>query len=310
MNAFSRFKIIIIIVSILIYILLKYKYKKNENFKVCLCTLGKKENNYAVEFVEHYKRYGIDKIFIYDNNDINGEKFQDILYNYIKQDLVQIIDYRGKYKIQLDVLNHCYKNNYKIYNWLILFDMDEFIFLNKINNVKIFLKNDIFKKCRVIFLNEVVHTDNNQIYYKKGKLIERFKEIEHNLPLAMVKPIIKGNIENLIITNNHVINLHMEGCNAFGEKARIKGIHTNDPDRKYYYFDHYYFKSSEEYLNKLSRGSCYWGNLRAINFMWLNKYFRHNKITLEKLNYFEKKTSVNLTIFRNQLKQKKFNLNI
>ena len=101
----------------------------------------------------------------------------------------------------------------------------------------------------------------------------------------------------------------MEGCNAFGEKARIKGIHTNDPDRKYYYFDHYYFKSSEEYLNKLSRGSCYWGNLRAINFMWLNKYFRHNKITLEKLNYFEKKTSVNLTIFRNQLKQKKFNLN-
>lgn len=294
----------LIIFTTLNNLLIKSEYKKYENYKVCLCTLGKKENNYAIEFVKHYKRYGVDKIFIYDNNDLNGENFEEVLYDYIKKNFVEIIDYRGKYKIQLDVLNHCYKKNYKNYNWLILFDMDEFLFLNKINNIKKFLKNSCFNNCSVIFLNEVVHTDNNQLYYKKENLAKRFKEVERHSPAPKVKPILKGNIKNIIITNNHVINLGMEGCNGFGEKAKIKGIHTSNPDRKNYYFDHYYFKSSEEYLSKLARGSCYWGNLRKINFEWLQIYFRHNEITSEKLNYFEKKTSINLTIFRNQLKQK------
>jgi len=49
--------------------------------KVCLCTSGKKENLYAKEFVEHYKKYGVDKIFIYDNNDLNSEYFEESISN-------------------------------------------------------------------------------------------------------------------------------------------------------------------------------------------------------------------------------------
>ena len=44
-------------------IFLHLLYKK-EKQKVCVCTLGKRENKYAREFVEHYKKYGIDKIII------------------------------------------------------------------------------------------------------------------------------------------------------------------------------------------------------------------------------------------------------
>ena len=54
-----------------------------KNVKVCLCTLGKKENNYIREFVEHYKKLGVDKIFLYDNNDLNDENFNIILNEYI-----------------------------------------------------------------------------------------------------------------------------------------------------------------------------------------------------------------------------------
>ena len=59
-------------------------FKNPYDLKICLCTLGKMENKYAREFVEHYKRYGVDKIFIYDNNDIKGEKFDLVLSDYIK----------------------------------------------------------------------------------------------------------------------------------------------------------------------------------------------------------------------------------
>ena len=69
-----------IFVSHIIYL---KKLKKIKSLKVCLCTIGKKENDYVIEFINHYKNYYIDKIFIYDNNDIEGERFESILNNYI-----------------------------------------------------------------------------------------------------------------------------------------------------------------------------------------------------------------------------------
>lgn len=42
--------------------------------KVSVCVIGRMENLYAVEFVEHYKSIGVDKIFIYDNNHNNEEQ--------------------------------------------------------------------------------------------------------------------------------------------------------------------------------------------------------------------------------------------
>ena len=111
---------IIIIISISLKIRLNNKSKSHLLFykkkKVCLCTLGKEENKYVREFIEHYKKYGIDKIIIYDNNDLNGEKFETVLSDYIGNKYVEIKNFRGKLTIQLKVLNDCYKNNNKIFD--------------------------------------------------------------------------------------------------------------------------------------------------------------------------------------------------
>ena len=62
---------------------LKFENRKKDNkIKVCLCILGKNEKRYAREFVEYYKKLDVDKIFIYDNNDILGEKFEYMLGDY------------------------------------------------------------------------------------------------------------------------------------------------------------------------------------------------------------------------------------
>ena len=50
-------------------------YKKNKNIKVAICTIGKKENLYVKEFINYYVKLGIDKIFIYDDNEPYTEKF-------------------------------------------------------------------------------------------------------------------------------------------------------------------------------------------------------------------------------------------
>ena len=91
--------IIVCIISMLSYFSLS---KFNPTKNVCLCLIAKNENKYIKEFVEYYKNFRIDKIFLYDNNDLNGENFQNAINNY---------------------------------NWLIFFDADEFIYLKDFNNI-------------------------------------------------------------------------------------------------------------------------------------------------------------------------------
>ena len=61
-----------------------YNHTKGSS-KVLLCAIGKNENLYAKEFIEHYLFLGFDKIIIFDNNDLKGEYFNDILIDYISK---------------------------------------------------------------------------------------------------------------------------------------------------------------------------------------------------------------------------------
>ena len=119
------------------------------NLKVCICTLGKKENKYISEFVEHYKKYGVDKIYLYDNNDINGEKFEDVIGEYVANNFVEIINWRGVKgtSTYFRIMDSCYQSYHDEYDWLIFYELDEFIYLKNYTNIKLFLSNKIYDKC-------------------------------------------------------------------------------------------------------------------------------------------------------------------
>ena len=294
-KSFISFLFIIIIIVI--------KYKHNKNFNICVCTIAKGENRYIREYVEYYKNYGIDKIFIYDNNERNGEKFDDILSDYIKNNFVRVINIRGKKRVQIDSFNHCNRLNYQKYNWMIFFDIDEFLFLKNYTNAKDYLKGKRFEKCKAIFLNELVHTDNDQIYYLNKSVLERFPEIKYNKTDIMIKTILRGRIPHISIYNNHVMRLNWEGCDGRGNKIKYDGVHTQNPDLINYYFHHYFTKSAEEYLIKISKGSVFWGDERKIDLDRLKYYFAINKITEPKINFFENRTRIDLTSIREKLKK-------
>ena len=298
---------------ILIISALFFFYQKSSKMKVCLCTCGRKENKYAREFVEHYRKYGVDKIFIYDNNKEKSENFGEVLSDYIRSGFVEIINFREKEKIQMKAFNHCYQGNKVNYDWFIFYDMDEFIHLKNYNNIKQYLNHACFKKCNIIYLNHVIHTDNNQIYYYNQSLFERFPEIENfktrnnsyrprNVLRDVTKIIIRGNISKINFTNPHILGGEkITNCNGFGKIIIQKDHILRKPDHHKFYFDHYYFKSAEEFVNKLDVGDAFFGNKRGFNIYWFQIYFAFNKITKEKLDFFENKTGVNLTIFRKQI---------
>ena len=80
----------------------------------------KKENLYAKDFIEYYRSLGFDKIIIFDNNDINDEKIDYLLKNYVRNKFVEIIDIRGIDSAQIPTLNYCYKKYNELFDWLII----------------------------------------------------------------------------------------------------------------------------------------------------------------------------------------------
>ena len=283
------------------------KIKEDKEIKVCVCTLGKEENRYIREFVQHYEKYGVDKIFLYDNNDENGEKFEEVINDYIQKGFVEVMNWRGKKKALFPIMNDCYQRNYEIYDWLIFFEIDEYIHLSNYTSVKPFLNSDKYKECQVLYLNLVCHTDNNLLYYDNRSLAERFPKIVPKYKKGgyrlEIKSIVRGHIPNITVESNHLCNKKLINCNGYGNSNRYYyDTYSNQNDYKHYYIDHYYSKSTEEFIEKINKGDPYINTLEYVMGK-VTKYFSQSEITNEKLDFIENKTGLNLSIYRSKAKK-------
>ena len=275
--------------------------------KVCVCTLGKDENRYIREFVQHYENYGVDKIFLYDNNDVDGEKFDEILKDFIQKGFVEVMNWRGKFQALMQIMNDCYQRNYENYDWLIFFELDEYIHLTNYTSVKPFLNLERFNECQVIYLNLVCHTDNNLLYYDNRSLAERFPKIVPKYKKGgyrlEIKSIVRGHIPNLTVESNHLCNKKLINCNGYGNSNRYYyDTFSNQNDYKNYYIDHYYSKSTEEFITKINKGDPLKNTLEFVMGK-VSKYFSQSEITVEKLDLIENKTGLNLSIYRSKAKK-------
>ena len=273
---------------------------KVNKIKVCICTLGKEENRYIREFVDYYKKIGVDKIYLYDNNNFKGERFEEVIADYINIRFVEIINFRGQESPQLKIMNNCYKNNYKKYDWLIFYDIDEYIHLKNYSNIKFFLNEKKFSHCQLIYLNLVIHTDNEQLFYENRSLFERFPNIvPKNKPQGKeleIKFILKGHIPNIIIKNQHYCNYKLKNCNGFGKTNSSHFLYTKEPDYDYYYIDHFFSKSTEELIHKIIKGDCRYK--QNIKYNKIKRYFNQSNRTYEKIKLIEKRLGINLFKFK------------
>jgi len=201
-------------------------------------------------------------------------------------------------------MNNCYRKNYKYYNWLIFYEIDEFIYLKDFTNIKLFLNDTRFNNCEKVQLNWKFHSDNNLLHYDNRSLKERFPEIIPQLkgkkkygPIG-IKTIMRGHIPDIKIICIHTLNKKLKACDGFGNHKEYSGIVNDISDLEFYYIDHFYSKSTEEFINKLNKGDALYKDNR---FDRIRTYFSQNKITKEKVDYFENNTGLNLSTFRKKI---------
>ena len=284
--------------------------KNNINkIKVCLCTPGKQENKYIREFVQFYEKMGVDKIFLYDNNDADGEKFEEVINDYISNGFVEISDWRGKDRQLINMMNDCYQKNYEKYDWLMFYDVDEFIHLKNYQNIKQFLIEKKFNECQKIYLNWVFHTDNDLLHYENKSVQERFPIIEYSPKnqkgkYNYVKSIIRGHIPNVKIESPYSLINNINGCNGRGQEVELNSFRMEEQDFENYYIDHYFSKSLDEFIEKLKRGDVNKGkDSNSLKDIFGN-YFEYNKMTKEKIEYIEKGTGLDLSEYKKLLNDK------
>ncbi len=266
--------------------------------------MGKNENLYAREFIEYYMNLGVDHLFIYDDNDNFTEKIEDIL-DLKYKDKVSLYNAKQlNLNNQSDAFTNCYENNLKIYDWFIMIDMDEYLYIVK-DSLKNYLTRIVFNKCDFIKVHWVNSKDNNLLYYDSRPLFERFPK--PYLKSIFIKSIIRGNITNLKywVHSPFISPDRNVTCDNEGKKIQYKYMNFESIDEiniKKAYLIHFRFKSTEEFINKYKRGYKNWfKNETKILLSKMKEYFTETELTLEKLNYIEKELKLDLSEYKKKL---------
>lgn len=267
--------------------------------RVLLCAIGKMENRYIREWVEWHKGLGFDSIVLYDNNDYNGERFEDVIGDYIELGYVVLKDKRGLELQQVPSYNECYREYEGDYDWICFWDIDEFLEMESCGTIQEFLGKDRFAGENWIRLCWKVYTDGGNVKVKDGDygLRNRFREVltldylkKHGMKeeaywnvCSQSKAIVRTGIKDFETGSPHVYMRGKKAVDALGRPCE-NGIKTG---RKAVWEEawlcHYMFKSSEEFAStKMVRlwPTAYKGGGKG----YLNQdyFFRYNVRTKEK----------------------------
>ena len=265
--------------------------------KVAVCCIGRLENLYINEYIEHYLSLGVDKIFIYDNNYDEEEYFEDVIPTDLINNKVEIINFRNLSNCQKKAYQDCYDKHNIEYDWILFIDIDEYLYIEGFDNVKDFLKQDKFNNYELIHINWQVYGDNDNVIYANKPLKQRFSNPK--LPFDwkrndncsipennLVKSIVRGGLKNVKWTATpHTPNCFMRCCDANGKKHNSFSYFLSF-DYTSAHFKHYITKTLEEWINiKVKRGYPDENKDFYEKNNFVKEFFKVNEITEDKISY-------------------------
>lgn len=253
--------------------------------KIGLVAIGRLENDYASEFVEHHLKVGFDKVIIYDNNHRGEEYFETVLQGYIDAGNVEIVPFRDVERAQRDAYNDAYARFSDAFDWLAFFDFDEFLCLphGRLKELLATVPNDY--DCMMV--PWVIMTDNGLVRNDGRPLMERFTEsLVH--PSTLGKCIVRTRIHCLCFAKSvHVPSRPvLRCCTPTLQPAEQRNRQPQDTSVAY--LKHFSTKTIEEWLtNKWPKGAAGVTYSRFTE-QYKDYFFRFNERTAEKEAFMKK----------------------
>lgn len=261
---------------------------KSEKLKVdggiALCAIGRLENRYAREFVEHYLQMGFEHIFICDNNHDGEERFEDILGDKIAERTVSVHDYRNRVAVQAEAYNDIYREYGGQYDWIAFFDFDELLVMNGGRSVKEWLASQP-DDADTVAVNWMCMTDGGMLHDDGRPMMERFtvampydRRVQYGFPENNhVKSFVRGGLSEVRFTNPHV--------------PATPGNHEPSPFRPYdfsqAYLKHFVTKTVCEWLTGKCRKGVGDRSYESFERKYKYRFFKYNERTEEKQRYID-----------------------
>jgi len=255
--------------------------------KIALCCIAKCENLYLSEWINHHLNLGFDHIYIYDNNDTDGEKCEDVVGK--ENPNVTVLKYFiGKKQkgceTQIASYNDFYQRFGGKYDWVLYLDVDEFLVLNGYENVCGYIKDITKPSTKSVRLNWKCYDDNDNLHYECLPVRERFTRVCEDETLSYYKKhFYKTKLTGFKAINVHYSNIRGDVVDCDGKYATYSTFVTSDTyNHSKAYIAHYATKSADEYymIKKKRRGGGI-GNDR----LSIEHFFKYNKRTEEKERY-------------------------
>ena len=216
----------------------KYPEFKNE---IIMSTIVKNEDKVIRQWIIFYKKIGITRFIIYDNNETSN--LVNVVKDFIESGLVMIIKWDYPYRINTVVQGQTSQQNHSIWafqnsKYIALFDVDEYVNMQTETHI-----NTFFDK---LIIDEKINTKEISSF----KLLNKFFYNPNNLPT--------NDFNFLKIYNCDEFTLSGREKNfVIPKNVQIMCVHHVEKGKKSYsvsckklYFNHYFF------LNKSCKRGC------------------------------------------------------
>ena len=249
--------------------------------KVAIIAIAKDEDKYIAEWLDYHLSLGFDTIIIADNDD-------ELALSGYSSDRVIIEDYTKVEGVQPLAYSNLFNKYRRSYDWIVFFDIDEFLVIEDGRDVKTFL--DYYpKEVDVVRLNCKHFTDNDELDVIDGNynVFDRFKTPVSVPDLdRFVKSFIRTDIRLPMpyIYGHGIYKNSLVAVDALGNRCDNSRQKIDRVVHQVAWFNHYRTLTIGEYIrHKYARGGSNKNPGRYKN--WEEYFFQTNERTDEKIAY-------------------------
>lgn len=249
-----------------------------KKYKVSICGIFRNESKYLKEWIEFHRLVGVEHFYLYNN--FSDDNYKDVLSEYIKTGIVTLIEWPVK-QGQMAAYKDCVEKFKDESSWIGFIDIDEFVCPILEDSIYSVLKKFKNKRPVVVF------------YWKMFCSSGRLKRNTENLVTEDFTVCWNKNTDGgkFFFNTNYDFNFDYRKNNSmhiwYGkykkrvlppvnifDKPMLYGIYNQYGDYKKdvlpIQINHYFTKSYEEYLEKVSRGDAFYEtNPRDMEyFLW------------------------------------------
>jgi hypothetical protein len=265
---------------------------------LCLIAIFKNESHIIKEWINHYLNQGVQKFFLIDNG--STDNYFPIIEPYIKRNIIYLVKDSKPYS-QVELYNKYFLKVCKRYTWVIICDLDEFIYARKgfkkiseylqyINKYKhisqIFIPWKMFSSNGYNTLDKlqpksVIKSFTKRFDYNKDKSVFGITTKENNNTYTYTKCIVKTLYLLKFNIHSHILMSNFNNYSNFITPININNIHTNLSHCKinekilnnsFLHLNHYPIQSFDYFSRvKMTRNDAVY-NINVRNKEYFNRY--------------------------------------